>query len=99
MTVTEMRTLAHKCQQMGYNTLACYWAEKAAERENKMNQMRMRDAGIREQEWAQKLINEKKFPSGITYKDLLEYGVYDARTDEVMLTIKGVCLKFKVERG
>lgn len=62
------------------------------------NQMRLCDAGIREQEWAQKLIDENRIPDGITYQDLLAHGVYDASADVILITIKDVCLKFKVER-
>lgn len=98
MTPQEMRTLSYKCGQMGYRNLAMYWSEKASEKEIAMNQMRLCDAGIREQEWAQKLISEKQLPSDISYKDFLDHGVYDARTDEILLTVKGVTLRWKVAR-
>ncbi len=63
------------------------------------NKMRLCDAGIREQEWAQKLIDENKLPNDIMLQDLLAHAVYDASTDEILITVKGVCMKFKVERA
>ena len=63
------------------------------------NKMRLCDAGIREQEWAQKLIDDNKLPNDITFHDLLAHAIYDASADEIHMTIKGVCMKFKVERA
>lgn len=63
------------------------------------NRMRLCDAGIREQEWAQKLIQDGKLPKGISYKDLLDHGLYDSHTDEIVITIKAATRKFKVDRG
>lgn len=68
------------------------------------NKIRLCDAGIREQEWAQKLIEEKKLPADITFKDLLDHAMYDTSRDEITLTIKAAhrsfrVLKFPVKRA
>lgn len=63
------------------------------------NVIRLCDAGIREQEFAHTLVKSKKLPAGITYKDLLDHGVYDTSTDEIKLTVKAVVLTYKVERA
>lgn len=60
------------------------------------NQVRLRDAGWREQEFARRLVGDKALPMGITLEDFLDHGVYDAHADTVNLTIKGVSRTWKV---
>jgi hypothetical protein len=58
--------------------------------------VRLKDAGIREQEWAQHLVAEKFV--AVTFEDFLNYGMYDPSRDEVFITIKAVVLRFRVAR-
>jgi hypothetical protein len=60
--------------------------------------MRLQDAGFREQEWAQQLIQEKKVPEGISFEDMLAHAVYDPSRDEIVLTVKAAVYTWKVER-
>lgn len=57
------------------------------------------EAGIREQEQAQKLIRDGKLPVGITFKDLLSHAIYDAERDEIYMTVKAVTYTFRVNRS
>lgn len=60
------------------------------------NQMRLQDAGVREQNFAQQLIETKKLPDRISFSDMLDHAVYDASTDTILMTIKGVARSWKV---
>ncbi len=60
------------------------------------DQCLLRDAGIREQEFVQKLIANKQLPRDIKFEDLLSHAVYDSSMDEILVTIKGAFLKFKI---
>lgn len=59
--------------------------------------MQLKNAGIREQEFARQLVDEGRVP--VDFETFLNHGVYDASRDEVSITVKAVALKFKVERA
>lgn len=61
------------------------------------HEMRLQDAGVREREFVRKLLVEGKMPPGVFWDDVLSHGVYDARADEVRLTVRGVDLSWRVE--
>lgn len=54
------------------------------------NMVCLRDAGYREREAARELV--AWLPRGLTYDDLLSYGLYDASRDEVSIMVGGVPL-------
>ncbi len=60
--------------------------------------IRLKDAGVREQVWAQHLIATKQLPKDITFADMLNHAMYDASKDCIVMTIKAVALEWKVER-
>ncbi len=59
--------------------------------------IRIIDAGYREIDFAQRLVREGKLPQGITAEDVLAHGVYDPVTDEIIVTVKAVVRRWKVE--
>lgn len=59
--------------------------------------MRLIDAGYREIDFAQRLVREGKLPVGVSAEDMLAHGVYNASTDEIIITIKAVTHRWKVE--
>lgn len=61
--------------------------------------MRLCDAGVREQEWAQQMVKEGRLPAGVTFKDFLDHGVYDPVRDEVSITVKASTFSFRVQRA
>lgn len=61
------------------------------------NETRLKDAGIREQEWAQQHLMPL-LPPAVTFADVMEHGVYDARMDTVSMTVKAVTFSLKVDR-
>ena len=58
------------------------------------DEMMLRDAGFREHDAAQKIA--KELPRGLSFKDLLDHGVYDARADEIVFTFGSVARRWKV---
>lgn len=61
--------------------------------------IRLRDAGHREQAWARQLVDEKRLPSGLDFAALMEHAMYDARRDEVVVTVKAATLRYRVRRA
>ena len=57
---------------------------------------RLKDAGFREQRFAQRLVDEGKLPVGVDYAAMLDHGLYDAHRDEVVLSVKGAVLRWRV---
>lgn len=57
------------------------------------------NAGIREQEFAQQCVKDGKFPVGVTFKDVLDHGIYDASADEIVVTVKACVYNYKVTRA
>ena len=56
--------------------------------------VRLRDAGLREHDAAQKIA--KELPRGLGFQDLLDHGVYDERSNEIVFTFGGVARRWKV---
>lgn len=65
---------------------------------NAVTQMRLIDAGIREQEWARSLVIDKKVHPGVDYEFMLSHGIYDSSLDCILLTVNGVSYSYKVNR-
>lgn len=63
----------------------------------KNNEIQLRNAGIREHDFAQKLVREGMFPKDVSFKDVLDHGVYDTSRDVIVLTFGGVCHEYPVK--
>lgn len=59
------------------------------------NQMLLRDAGHREQAFAQSLA--ALLPNDLKASDLFTHAIYDSHTDEIILTVKAVTYRWKVQ--
>ncbi len=62
------------------------------------NLIRLQDAGFREREFAFTIWGERKLPGDMPFAWVLEHGMYDTSTDEIILTVKAVAYKWKVNR-
>lgn len=51
--------------------------------------MLLKDAGVREREWAKQLLAEGRLPRAVTFEDMLASAVYDAHADEVSMAVVG----------
>jgi hypothetical protein len=60
--------------------------------------MRLADAGVREREYAVTLHQSGAFPPHVSVEDVLAHGMYDARTDSILL-LTIVAQSHRVERA